>query len=205
MASLEPPNIVVRRLPLYLRALNLLAAEGQKITSSKDLAERLGISSAQIRKDLSHFGEFGKQGTGYEIANLSDQLRRILKLDSEWPVILIGAGDLGRALIHHSALQSRGFRIAGVFDNSPNKIGQRWGELVIQDARDLARFVRHEDIQIGIVAVPQEQAQHVVNALIESGITAILSYAPVAISVPAGIRIEYMDPILHLQRMTYYL
>lgn len=205
MASLEPPNIVVRRLPLYLRALNLLSAEGHRITSSKELAERLGISSAQIRKDLSHFGEFGKQGTGYEIANLSEQLRRILKLDREWPVVLIGAGDLGRALVLHSTLQGRGFRITAVFDNSPAKIGQQWGEVAVQDMRNVAGILRQDGIQIGIVAVPQDQAQSVVNTLIEAGITAILSYAPIAISVPSGIRIEYMDPILHLQRMTYYL
>src|SRR6476660_7709243 len=115
------PDIVISRLPVYLRALERLSQEGQEVTSSHELGKRLGISSAQIRKDLSHFGGFGKQGTGYQIAYLVDQLRQVLKVDQEWEVAVIGAGDLGTALLHYKGFADRGFRIACVFDNSPQK------------------------------------------------------------------------------------
>src|SRR5215203_4857842 len=118
------PDIVIGRLPVYLRTLKLLAAEGQEVASSQELGERLGISSAQIRKDLSHFGEFGKQGTGYHIHYLIDQLRQILHLEGEWLVALVGAGYLGHALAHYGGFQHRGFRIAWIFDSDPAKIGQ---------------------------------------------------------------------------------
>ncbi len=204
MMSMDPPHIVVSRLPLYLRALMFLQMEGKRITSSKELAERLGISSAQIRKDLSHFGEFGKQGTGYEITNLVEQLRRILKVNRDWPVVLIGAGDLGHALVH-SSLRERGFRIAAIFDNSPDKIGAQMDTLKIQDIEEMPEVVENEGFRMAIVAVPPQDAQSVVDALVKSGITAILNYAPITVTVPPEIHVEYMDPVIHLQRMTYYL
>src|SRR5713101_519013 len=119
MGSAEIPDIVISRLPIYLRALTRMQNDGQDITSSHELGERLGISSAQIRKDLSHFGEFGKQGTGYQIDFLIEQLRRILKVDREWEVALVGVGDLGRALAHYNGFRNRGFHISLVFDNDP--------------------------------------------------------------------------------------
>ena len=128
MSSNEIPDIVIGRLPVYLRALSLMVAAGQEITSSHELGEKLGISSAQIRKDLSHFGEFGKQGTGYRITHLIDQLRRILKVDREWPVALIGVGDVGQALIRYGGFRDRGFRIALAFDADPAKVGQPIGD-----------------------------------------------------------------------------
>ena len=204
MMSMDPPHIVVSRLPLYLRALTFLQAEGKRITSSKELAERLGISSAQIRKDLSHFGEFGKQGTGYEISNLVDQLRRILKVNRDWPVVLIGAGDLGHALVH-SSLRERGFRIAAIFDNSPDKIGTLMDSMDIQDIARMSDVVLRESFRMAIVAVPPKAAQGVVDALVKAGITAILNYAPITVTVPPEVHVEYMDPVVHLQRMTYYL
>src|SRR5215813_14530067 len=127
VAISEIPDIVIGRLPIYLRALNQLVQQGHEITSSHELGQRLGISSAQIRKDLSHFGEFGKQGTGYQISHLVEQLRQVLKVDKDWEVALVGAGDLGTALIHYKGFADRGFHIAYVFDNSPQKVGKKLG------------------------------------------------------------------------------
>src|SRR5512134_2160184 len=128
----EIPDIVIGRLPVYLRTLKRVAQEGQEVASSQELGERLGISSAQIRKDLSHFGEFGKQGTGYNVAYLCKQLEKILKVDCIWPVVLVGAGYLGHALASYNGFENRGFRIVGVFDNSSDKIGMYVGDCRIE-------------------------------------------------------------------------
>lgn len=198
-------DIVIGRLPIYLRALTRLLEEGQTITASKDLAEQLGISSAQIRKDLSHFGEFGKQGLGYDIAYLRDQLKTILKVDRLWDMALVGAGDLGHAIVHYGGFESRGFRVACVFDNNPQKIGRRLGHLEIYDTVHLAEMVREKEIKIAIVAVPADAAQVVVDQLVKGGVKAILNYAPITVTVPGDVRVQYFDPSIHLQRMTYYL
>ncbi len=200
------PDIVIGRLPLYLRALSHLAAEGGKITtSSHELGDRLGISSAQIRKDLSHFGEFGKQGTGYHIQYLIDQLRAILNLNAEWPVALVGAGFLGHALAHYGGFQHRGFRIAWVFDNDREKVGQQMGPLGVQHVSEMQETIRRAGARVAILAVPATAAQEMTDLLVEAGITAILTYAPINLSVPAGVHVQYSDPVVQLQRMTYYL
>jgi redox-sensing transcriptional repressor len=205
MPTKQIPDIVVGRLPVYLRALSHLAAESIQVTSSHELGKRLGISAAQIRKDLSHFGEFGKQGTGYNIAYLRDQLKRILKVDREWPVVLIGIGDLGRALAHYGGFVDRGFRIVALFDNDPNKIGQRIGELAIMSMETLADVVRERGIQVAMIAVPAAHAQKVAEQCIAAGIKAILNYAPITLSLPDGTLVQHIDPVTHLQRMTHYL
>lgn len=205
MARKFVPNIVVGRLPVYLRALRHMQDEGQTITASADLAQRLGISSAQIRKDLSHFGEFGKQGMGYDVARLQAEIERILHVDREWDMALVGAGDLGRALVRFGGFQGRGFRVACVFDNNPEKIGRRVGRLEILGTDTLVQKVRELDIKIGIVAVPAGGAQAVVDLLVEAGIKAILSYAPITVAVPPDVNVRYSDPVILLQRMTYYL
>jgi redox-sensing transcriptional repressor len=206
MTEAKPvPDIVVGRLPIYLRALNHLLDEGQQITASKQLAWRLGISSAQIRKDLSHFGEFGKQGMGYDIAHLRDQLRSILKVDQEWDMALVGAGDLGHAIVHYGGFEGRGFRIACVFDNNPQKIGRYLGQLEICDMATLPQEVRALGIEIAIVAVPTSAAQAVVDTLVETGVKAILNYAPITVTTPPEVKVQYIDPVIHLQHMTYYL
>jgi redox-sensing transcriptional repressor len=205
MPTKQIPDIVVGRLPIYLRELSFLAAEGVAVTSSFELAKRLGVSAAQIRKDLSHFGEFGKQGTGYNVGYLQDQLRRILKVDHEWPIALIGIGDLGRALAHYGGFVNRGFRIAALFDNDPAKIGQRVGDLEIMSPDRLADIVREYGIRVAMIAAPAAQAQKIVETCIAAGIQAILNYAPVTLSVPDGVRVQNLDPVAHLQRMTHYL
>ncbi|MER3513921.1 MAG: redox-sensing transcriptional repressor Rex [Chloroflexota bacterium] len=199
------PDIVVGRLPIYLRALSQLAREGREITSSHELGERLGISSAQIRKDLSHFGTFGKQGTGYRIAELESCLRQILHIDREWEVALVGAGDLGHALGRYNGFRDRGFRITAIFDRDPAKIGEKIGELEVQDVAHLHEVIQARHIRVAMIAVPASEAQKVADALVEAGVKAILNYAPITITVPPGVYVQYIDPVVHLQRMTYYL
>ena len=205
MAFSHIPDIVIGRLPVYLRALAVMDAGGQAITSSHELGEKLGISSAQIRKDLSHFGEFGKQGTGYRIGHLQDQLRRILKVDREWPVALIGLGDMGHAIARYGGFKNRGFVIKLVFDNDPAKIGQPISELVVQDVVTLPEVVQPRGVKIAMLAVTAKAAQAVADLCVKGGIRAILNYAPINLSVPANVRVQYLDPVTHLQRMTYYL
>lgn len=199
------PDIVIGRLPIYLRTLKLLLSGGKEVTSSQELGEHLGISSAQIRKDLSHFGEFGKQGTGYNIAYLCKQLEKILKVDCIWPVILVGAGHLGHALALYEGFENRGFRIVGVFDSNPAKWGVEMGALVVQSMDEIAACVDQFRCQIAIMAVPAEAAPAVANDLIGIGIKSILSYAPITLNVPKHIRVEYIDPLVHFQHMTFYL
>jgi redox-sensing transcriptional repressor len=199
------PDIVIGRLPIYLRALSQMQQQGQSITSSHELGRRLGISSAQIRKDLSHFGEFGKQGTGYQIANLMAQLKQILQVDREWAMVIVGAGDLGRALAHYRGFISRGFRVVAVFDNDPNKAGTGNGDWQVFHTSNLYSYVRDGQIKIAMLAVPAEAAQSVCDLLVEAGVQAILSYAPITLVVPEGVNVQYIDPVMHLQRMTYYL
>jgi len=201
------PDIVIGRLPVYLRALNFLLAEGRQITSSQELGDRLGISSAQIRKDLSHFGEFGKQGTGYDIAFLRDQLRQILKVDRMWDVVLVGAGNLGKAIADYGGFAGKGFVISAIFDNDPAKIGKEMGvhHVVVQDVSELADTIRQRGIAVGIIATPANAAQGVASTMVEAGIKAILNYAPITLMIPANVRVQHIDPVVGLQRMTYYL
>lgn len=202
----EIPDIVIGRLPLYLRALTYMAEEQGKITtSSHELGQRLGISSAQIRKDLSHFGEFGKQGTGYHIKYLTEQLRKILHLEREWPVALVGAGYIGHALGHYQGFKHRGFVIKRIFDNNSDKIGQEMNGLVVQGIGELSDTIRKEKIQIAIIAVPAAEAQEIADQLVEAGIRAILSYAPINLLAPADVKVRYSDPVVLMQRMTFYL
>ena len=199
------PNIVVGRLPLYLRTLQLMSQEGRRVTSSQELGERLGISAAQIRKDLSQFGEFGKQGTGYTIDYLTDQLRQILHVYKVWDVAVVGIGDVGHALARYQGFKNRGFRIVLLFDNDPHKVGTHVGEYTVHDIVDLVKMVRDEGIQIAMLSVPVDHAQSVTNLLVEAGVKSILNYAPINITVPSHVHVQYIDPVLHLQRMTYYL
>jgi redox-sensing transcriptional repressor len=204
MSATQIPDIVVSRLPVYLRALTRMEQEGLQITSSHELGQRLGISSAQIRKDLSHFGEFGKQGTGYQIHYLVDQLRRILKVDQEWNVALVGAGDLGHALARYNGFSDRGFRIALIFDNDPAKIGKNLSGYVVHDAALMGTLIPEHNIVLAMIAVPAEHAQSVADALVTAGVRGLLNYAPINLSVPEGVQVQYIDPVVHLQRMTFY-
>jgi len=205
MATREVPDIVIGRLPIYLRALTLLQEAGQEITSSQELGERLGIGSAQIRKDLSHFGEFGKQGTGYEISYLREQIAKILHVDRDWLLALVGFGDLGQAILHYGGFDRKGFHIEAIFDKDPEKIGQVVEGRTVLSLEALGDVIAEQRVKIAILAVPAVAAQEVALDLIAAGIKAILNYAPITLSVPADIQVQYIDPVMHLQRMAYYL
>ncbi len=205
MHSAHVPEIVVSRLPVYLRALTEMKSKNREITSSQELGDRLGFSSAQIRKDLSQFGEFGKQGTGYNISFLMEQLQRILKVDRVWDTALVGTGDLGHAVANYAGFLDRGFRIVVAFDNDPKKIGDKAGPFVIQDVSTLEEEIRNRGIMVAMLTVPAEAAQDLADRLLRAGVRAILCYAPTSLSVPNGVRVEYIDPVLHLQDMTYYM
>jgi redox-sensing transcriptional repressor len=199
------PDIVVSRLPVYLQTLQLFQKEGKTITSSQELGEKSCISAAQVRKDLSFFGEFGKQGSGYDIAYLSSQIRSILKMDRVWDVALIGGGDLGHAIARYPGFAERGFRIKYVFDSDPSKIGQKVGSHTIVSTENMVETIKKSGIIVAMITVPSRAAQSVVDQLVQAGVKAILNYAPVLIDVPDDVRVETVSPILQLEHMTYYL
>jgi redox-sensing transcriptional repressor len=179
--------------------------EGKRTTSSKELGERIGISAAQIRKDLSQFGEFGKQGTGYSIHYLLDELQKILNVDRVWDMALVGAGDLGHAIAHYQGFANRGFRVTKVFDNDPNKVGLKVGDFIVEDTANLIKSVQAAGIQVAMLTVPAAHAQQVAEELVKAGIKAILNYTPTPLNLPRGVHIEQIDPLIQLQHMTYYL
>ena len=199
------PDIIIGRLPVYLRALQRMADNGLKTTSSQELGEHVGISAAQIRKDISQFGEFGKQGTGYSIQFLIDKLREILKIDRVWDVVLIGAGDVGHALANYNGFQNRGFRVVAIFDNDKNKVGQKIGEFTVEDTDTMLERIKSMGVKIAMMTVPAVSAQEVADKLVQAGVKAILNYAPVSLNVPENVKVQYTDPSTNLQRMTYYL
>ena len=205
MGEKNIPDIVVGRLPVYLRALQRMLIGGQYVTSSQDLATRLGISAAQIRKDLSLFGEFGKQGTGYDVAFLVEQLCKILKVDRVWDVVVVGAGDIGSAIARYQGFADRGFQVTMIFDNDPRKIGTRVGLFTVQSTTQMVEAIQSAGIQVAMISVPAASAQQVVDELVKAGIKAILNYAPLNITVPEDVHVQHTDPVTHLQRMTYYL
>ncbi|MSP12749.1 MAG: redox-sensing transcriptional repressor Rex [Chloroflexi bacterium] len=198
------PEIVVGRLPLYLRALSHLPEEVKAITSD-ELGNLLGISSAQIRKDLSYFGEFGKQGSGYEIDYLRQQLQQILQVDKQWPVALVGVGDLGQAILSYGGFQERGFYIDVAFDVDPQKFGKSFNDIQILPVSQMSKFIAEHELLIAIVAIPSSVAQMVADELVQAGVRAILNYAPVTLNVPEHVRVYHIDPAIGLQNMTYYL
>ena len=199
------PDIIISRLPVYLRALRHMKTVGKLITSSQELGAAVGISAAQIRKDLSQFDKFGKQGTGYEIAFLIDQLREILNVVRVWDVAVVGMGDMGHALARYQGFSDRGFRVVMVFDSDPAKIGGQAGNFIVRDVKELVTAIRDSGIRLAMLCVPAVAAQEVTHLLVEAGVKAILNYAPINLSVPPGVRVQYLDPSIGLQRMTYYM
>lgn len=199
------PDIIIGRLPVYLRALQRLAEKGIQTTSSQELGEIVGISAAQIRKDISQFGEFGKQGTGYSIPFLIERLQDILKVDRTWDVVIVGMGDIGHALARYNGFANRGFTIKMLFDNDPQKVGQKVGNYEILSMADMADYIKQNKIKIAMLTVPAPAAQEVADHLVKAGVKAILNYAPTSLNVPKGVKVQHIDPAIHLQRMTYYL
>ena len=199
------PDIVIGRMPLYLRSLQQMAGEGRLVTSSQELGEKLGISAAQIRKDLSQFGEFGKQGTGYDIDFLLKQISQILHVDHEWEIAIVGAGDIGSAVARYKGFSNRGFRVAMVFDDDPQKINTKIDDFTIMSTAEMVEVIRSAGVKVAMLAVPASAAQNVAEQLVEAGVKAILNYAPITLNVPHTVYVQYIDPAIHLQRMTYYL
>lgn len=204
-------DAVVRRLPLYLRVLDEASSDDDRqLMSSQELGQRAGVSPALVRKDLAWFGEFGKQGVGYEVGFLKEELRRILNLDQEIKVCLIGTGSLGHALVRYNKAryeQDRSFqmRIVALFDNDASKVGTQFEGLTIYPFEDFAKYCRELDIRIAIVTVPAEAAQHVVDRVVDANVRAILNFAPVKVSVPENVLVATADLSLELQRLAYYL
>lgn len=202
---LEIPEVVIDRLPVYARALNLLDQEGHQVVSSQELGEQLGVTPAQIRKDLSYFGRFGKQGRGYNVKRLLEELRQILGLDRQWSMVLVGVGQLGRAIVGYGGFTPQGFRIVEAFDSDPTIIGMQVGALTVKPVDDIAEVLRSHSVDIGIVAVPAASAQGVIDILVACGVKAIINYAPIAPQAPPHVRIKDIDPVLALQSMTFYV
>jgi redox-sensing transcriptional repressor len=199
------PDIIIGRLPIYLRALQRLSDQGIHNTSSQELGEMIGISAAQIRKDISQFGEFGKQGTGYSIPFLIERLQSILKVNRVWDVIIVGMGDMGHALARYNGFANRGFHVTMLFDNDPKKVGATLGDLEILSTSTLAERVKQNKIKVAMLTVPASVAQDVTDQLVKAGVKAILNYAPIHLNVPKDVHVQHIDPATHLQRMTFYL
>ena len=201
----EIPDIIVARLPRYLRALSVLK-DKKDTTNSKELGQMLGYSAAQIRKDLSQFGEFGKQGTGYNIDFLTHQIQSILNIDRNWKMLLVGCGNIGHAILNYSGFSRNGYYVAAAVDSDPALIGTTSKQgIMIRDIRDAESIIRDEQIQIAMLTVPGQAAQEVAEKLVSYGIKGILTYAPAILNLPEDVRIEYLDPVLSLQHITYYL
>jgi redox-sensing transcriptional repressor len=195
----------VRRLSLYLRFLEDAEAKGNATISSAELARRGGTTSAQVRKDLSFFGSFGKRGLGYSIPELSGRLRRILGIGREWNTIIVGAGKIGSALVAYKGLAKRGFNLVAVYDSDPNKIGRRWGSMEIRDVQKLGSDGVADSADIAIIATPAEAAQEVAGRVVSAGIRAILNFAPAQLQVPAGVTVRDVDLALELEGLSYAL
>jgi redox-sensing transcriptional repressor len=199
------PEMTVRRLSVYTRCLQQLEEDGVKTVSSQELAERFNFNSAQVRKDLAYFGEFGVRGIGYYVAGLKAELQKILGLDREWPVALVGLGNLGAALFHYKGFSKQGFRIVAVFDDDPAKAGNTVDGVPIMPMRDLPRETKARNLQIAIVAVPAESAQAVTEKLTAAGIKAILNFAPGRIRAVKDVRLKNVDLSIELESLSFYL
>ncbi len=199
-------ELTTSRLSLYLRCLDELANEGVARISSKAMAEQFALNSAQIRKDLAYFGEFGVRGVGYSISDLRQQLRKILGLNVNRNVAIIGAGNLGLALATYGGFNDNGFRIAAILDSDPAKIGTPTrGGLTIQDAQKLAEIIAREKIEIIVLAVPANFAEEIFETVVAAGIKAVLNFAPVRLQPRAGVKIKHVDFSISLESLSYFL
>lgn len=209
MGKESVPEPAVRRLSVYLRELEALEERGLRTVSSRQLGQAVGVSDAQVRKDLACFGQFGQSGVGYRVAELIHQLRRIFGTDRTWNVVLVGAGRLGMALAEYRGFAKKGFRLVAVFDNDPAKIGRPVPGLEdaagIRPMDDLPAIVAQQDVRLGVVCVPAPAAQPVADALIAAGLRGLLNFAPVALSVPPGVAVVSVDLATQLEQLCFYV
>lgn len=197
------PKASIQRLALYLRQLEQFQRSGERTVSSSALGESLGLTDAQVRKDLTYFGQFGHPGIGYDVAELIPNLRQILGIDRTWNVALVGVGNLGRALLHYRGFREQGFHIVAIFDSDARKVNTEANGLVIQSMGDLPVEVKRKDIRLGLVCVPAESAQDVASALAEAGVGGILNFAPTSVSVPDAVSLCSVDLALELERLSF--
>lgn len=195
----------VRRLAIYLRFLEEFQHQGSDTISSDALASRAGTTSAQVRKDLSFFGSFGKRGLGYDVDALADRLREILGLGHRYRVMIVGAGRLAGALVQYAGFSARGFQIVAVLDRDPGKVGQVLGEVQVADVADMERIVASEQVEIAILVTPADPAQSLVDRLVAAGVTAILNFAPVQLQVPEGVDVKNVNLAVELETLSYAL
>ena len=195
----------VRRLSLYLSFLEEVETRGPTTISSDELAKLGGTTSAQVRKDLSFFGSFGKRGLGYSVPELSSSLRKILGLGRQWRVCIIGAGKIGAALARYAGFAERGFIVTGVYDSDPSKIGTRWGNVIVRDEAQLERDIVSNNYQIAVLAVPADVAQRLVDRAVKAGIKGILSFAPVQLNVPSDVALRTVNMAMELEGLTFAL
>ena len=197
------PDATVARLPIYLRSLLSLSADTLTV-SSEQLAESAGVNAAKVRKDLSYLGSYGTRGVGYDVEYLQNQMRRALGLTHDWPVVIVGIGNLGAALANYAGFGDRGFPVAALVDADPAVVGHRFGELEVQPASRLAEVVAAHDIHIGVIATPAGAAQTVADELVAAGVRSILNFAPTVISVPDGVSLRKVDLAVELQILSFY-
>jgi redox-sensing transcriptional repressor len=198
------PEATVARLPVYLRCLLEVAESSTVTVSSERLAEMAGVNAAKVRKDLSYLGSYGTRGVGYDVEFLLFQISRELGLTHDWPVVIVGIGNLGHALANYKGFSARGFRIVALVDSDARKVGERVGELTVRHLDDLPAIAAQEGIAIGIVATPASAAQDVADRLVEAGVTSILNFAPSVISVPKGVSLRKVDLSIELQILSFY-
>ncbi len=199
------PKTTIERLPLYYRCLSKLDRLDVEVISSKELGDRIGVPSTQVRKDLSYYGEFGRRGVGYEVKSLLRQLERILGLDSYWPIVLIGAGNLGRALVNYEGFRRLGLEIKAVLDTDLNKIGNRISNIEVESFKNLDEIVIKHKIQMGIIAVPAVFAQEVADQLVNVGVKAIWNFAPTRIVIPDEVKVKNEDLSVGIVGLVYHL
>jgi redox-sensing transcriptional repressor len=204
MKPAKIPEKTVTRLSIYLRCLEELEAKGVTSVSSKEMAEHFGLNSAQVRKDLAYFGQFGVRGLGYYTAELKHNLERILGLKQDWEVALVGVGNLGSALIAYKGFQARGFRISLAFDTDPVKLGHRIDGVQVLDVAKMVSTIRKKKVKIAVLAVPAGTAQSVADLLVQAGVTAILNFAPTQLAVPEGVKVQNVDLSVLLKTLSYH-
>ena len=205
MTSKRIADSTVRRLSLYLRFLEEFENAGLTTISSEELAARGGTTSAQVRKDLSFFGSFGKRGLGYQVAELTQRMRRILGLERDWRVVIVGIGKIGSALAQYEGFQQRGFRVVGLYDSDPAKIGREVYHLTVQPIESIAEENRERPVDIAVIAVPASAAQRVVDQVVAAGITGIMSFAPIQLHVPADVTLNTVNMAMELERLSFAL
>ena len=198
------PEATVARLPVYLRALFALAENGTATVSSEELAVATGVNSAKLRKDLSHLGSYGTRGVGYDVEYLVYQVSRELGLTQDWPIAIVGLGNLGRALANYGGFASRGFRVAALLDSDPAVVGTEIADLIVQHAHDMEAVIRRYQVSIGVIATPAAAAQAVCDRLVATGVTSILSFAPVVLTVPEGVDVRKVELSIELQILAFH-